>query len=99
LCLALSLRILSDNESELKKEFYELLKKKNLTHYWTYPRSPKMNSHNETIQKQFIDFNEDLLFTDIALFNGKMTNWLIDYNTKIPHHSLLMKSCTIPYSK
>jgi len=88
--------ILSDNGSEFKKEFDELLQKKNLTHYWTYPRSPKMNAHNErfnrTIQEQFIDFHEDLLFTDIALFNEKMTNWLIDYNTKIPHHSLLMKT-------
>ena len=40
---------------------------------WTYPRSPKMNAHNErfnrTIQEQFID-----------------------YNTKISHHSLLIKT-------
>ena len=88
--------VLSDNGSEFKKEFDALLEEKQLTHYWTYPRSPKMNAHNErfnrTIQEQFVDYNEDLLFTDIDEFNKEMSNWLIDYNTKIPHHSLLMKT-------
>ena len=88
--------ILSDNGSEFMKEFEALLQEKGLTHYWTYPRSPKMNAHNErfnrTIQEQFVDYNEDLLFTDIELFNQKMADWLIDYNTIIPHHSLNMKN-------
>jgi transposase InsO family protein len=91
-----SLSILSDNGSEFMKEFDALVKQKGLKHYWTYPRSPKMNAHNErfnrTLQEQFVDFNDDLLFTDIELFNQKMANWLIDYNTIIPHHSLQMKS-------
>ena len=88
--------ILSDNGSEFLKEFEALLQQRGLVHYWTYPRSPKMNAHNErfnrTIQEQFINFHEDLLFTDIDLFNEYMANWLIDYNTKIPHHSLNMKT-------
>jgi transposase InsO family protein len=88
--------ILSDNGSEFKKDFDKLLQDKDLTHYWTYPRSPKMNAHNErfnrTIQEQFVDYYDDLLFTDIDEFNEEMANWLIDYNTKIPHHSLQMKT-------
>ena len=88
--------ILSDNGSEFKKDFDKLLQDKQLTHYWTYPRSPKMNAHNErfnrTLQEQFVDYNDDLLFTDIDEFNEEMANWLIDYNTKIPHHSLQMKT-------
>jgi hypothetical protein len=28
----------------------------------------------------------------IVLFNEKMADWLIDYNTIIPHHSLNMKN-------
>ena len=88
--------ILSDNGCEFKKDFDALLKEKQLTHYWTYPRSPKMNAHNErfnrTIQEQFVDYYDELLFTDIDEFNKEMANWLIDYNTKIPHHSLLMKT-------
>ena len=88
--------ILSDNGSEFKKDFDKLLENKNLTHYWTYPKSPKMNAHNErfnrTIQEQFVDYYEDLLFIDIDLFNEKMADWLINYNTIIPHHSLQMKT-------
>lgn len=88
--------ILSDNGSEFKKEFDAILQEKELTHYWTYPRSPKMNAHNErfnrTIQEQFIDYHEDLLFTDLDLFNEKMADYLIDYNTIIPHYSLQMNS-------
>ena len=86
---------LSDNGSEFCKEFDALLQTHNLTHYWTYPRSPKMNAHcerfNRTIQEQFIDWNEDLLFTDLELFNEKLSDWLIQYNTIIPHHSLGLK--------
>jgi len=78
------------------KEFDALVQEKGLTHYWTYPRSPKMNAHNErfnrTLQEQLVDYYDDLLFTDIELFNQKMADWLIDYNTIIPHHSLQMKS-------
>ncbi len=88
--------ILSDNGSEFMKEFDALIEQKGLQHYWTYPRSPKMNAHNErfnrTLQEQFVDYYEDLLFTDIELFNQKMADWLIDYNTVIPHHSLQMNS-------
>ncbi|MDR0579526.1 MAG: integrase core domain-containing protein, partial [Campylobacteraceae bacterium] len=84
--------ILSDNGTEFKKEFDALLQEKRLTRCFTYPRSPKMNAHNErfnrTLQEQFVDYNDDLLFTDIDLFNEKMADWLILYNTKIPHHSL-----------
>jgi len=91
-----SFAILSDNGSEFMKEFDALLEEKNITHYWTYPNSPKMNAHNErfnrTLQEQFVDFFDDLLFTDINLFNEKMAEWLIDYNTKIPHSSLGFKS-------
>ena len=91
-----SLAILSDNGSEFKKEFDALIEQKGLTHYWTHPKNPKMNAHNErfnrTIQEQFIDYYEDLLFTDLEEFNKHLANWLIDYNTKIPHYSLNFKS-------
>ena len=88
--------ILLDNGSEFMKEFETLLQAKGLTHYWTYPRSPKMNAHNErfnrTLQEGFVDYHEDILFSDIELFNEMMADWLIDYNTIIPHHSLNMKN-------
>ena len=55
-----------------------------------------MNAHNErfnrTIQEQCVDCYEDLLFTDTELFNEYLADWLIQYNTQIPHHSLNMKT-------
>nr|WP_285614241.1 integrase core domain-containing protein [Hydrogenophilus thermoluteolus] len=64
--------------------------------YWTYPKSPCMNAHcerfNRTVQEQFVDWHEDLLFTDLTRFNQKLGQWLIDYNTVLPHHSLDLKA-------
>jgi hypothetical protein len=55
-----------------------------------------MNAHcerfNRTVQEQFVDWHEDLLFTDLKLFNQKLAQWLIDYNTVLPHHSLDLKA-------
>jgi transposase InsO family protein len=88
--------ILSDNGSEFMKEFDETLRKRNLTHYWTYPRTPKMNARverfNRTIQERFAYYNEDPLFTDIGEFNRRMADWLIEYNAVIPHRGLGMKT-------
>ena len=87
--------MLSDNGSEFEGEFEELLKQREIRHYWTYPRSPKMNAHNErfnrTLQEQFVDYEEDLLFTDLEGFNRKLAEWLVQYNTVLPHHSLGLK--------
>jgi len=87
--------LLSDNGSEFEGEFDELLKERGIRHYWTYPKSPKMNAHNErfnrTLQEQFVDYHEDLLFTDLEGFNRRLAEWLIGYNTVLPHHSLGLK--------
>jgi len=87
--------LLSDNGSEFEGEFDELLKEREIRHYWTYPKSPKMNAHNErfnrTLQEQFVDYQEDLLFTDLEEFNRRLAGWLMDYNTVLPHHSLGLK--------
>ena len=84
--------LLSDNGSEFMGDFHQRLNQLGIVHWWTYPRSPKMNAHcerfNRTIQEQFVDYHADLLFTDLALFNRKMAAWLVEYNTVIPHHSL-----------
>jgi len=46
---------------------------------------------NRTIQEQFVDFHEYLLFEDIDLFNQKLADWLFLYNSWRPHqgHGLL----------
>jgi len=72
------------------------LKERSIQRWYTYPKTPKMNAHAErfhrTIQESFVDDHEDLLFTDLALFNRKLADWLVFYNTERPHHSLSQQS-------
>lgn len=81
--------VLTDNGSEFKKYLDELLKQNNITHYHTYPKTPKMNAHcesfNGTIQEEFVDYNVNLLFDDITKFNEKLKEYSLFYNTKRVH--------------
>ena len=43
--------ILSDNGSEFMANFDNCLKNHRTTHFWTYPKSPKMNAHNERFNR------------------------------------------------
>lgn len=83
--------VLTDNGSEFKKYLNELLKQNNITHYHTYPKTPKMNAHSEsfngTIQEEFADYHANLLFDDTTLFNEKMKEYLLFYNTKRVHYA------------
>ena len=84
--------LLSDNGPEFQGQFQHRLDERGLTHWWTYPRSPKMNAHaarfNRTLQEMFVDYHEDLLFDDLAAFHRKLADWLLAYNTVLPHYSL-----------
>ncbi len=88
--------LLSDNGAEFLGHFQQRLDAYGITHWWTYPRSPKMNAHaerfNRTLQETFVDYHEDLLFDDLAAFNRKLADWLLAYNTILPHHSLERQS-------
>ena len=58
---------LTDNGSEFKKALTsKLLTENKITHYHTYPKTPKMNAHcesfNGTIQEEFVDYNVNLPF-------------------------------------
>jgi hypothetical protein len=74
-----------------KGHFAKRLSNHDVVHYKTYPKTPKMNVHcerfNRTIQECFVDYHEDLLFTDPPLFNQKMSDWPVFHNTKLPHLS------------
>jgi hypothetical protein len=67
------------------------LKERGIKRWYTYPKTLKMNAHaerfNRTIQESFVDYHEDLLFTDLALFNRKLADWLVFYNASAsaPH--------------
>jgi transposase InsO family protein len=87
--------VLTDNGSEFMKHFDEELRRLHKTHWHTYPRTPKMNAHDErfnrTIQEEFVDYHEsELLNPD--LFNQKLIEWLLWYNGERPHWALNLKS-------
>src|SRR6056297_74100 len=85
----------TDNGSEFHKYFRDYLKEQNIKHYWNYPGRPYRQGHiekfNRTIQEEFIDWNEVLL-DDTNIFNQRMTDWLIWYNTKRFHWSLNLET-------
>mgnify|MGYP001613160288 CR=1 FL=1 len=82
--------VLTDNGSEFKKHFSDALKRLHLTHYHTYPKTPKMNAHverfNRTIQEEFVDYHAGELL-NVCAFNNKMIDWLVWYNTERVHYA------------
>ena len=80
--------VLTDNGSEFKKHFTEELRRVHLTHFHTYPKTPKMNAHlerfNRTIQEEFIDYHSFSL-KEPDIFNRKLMDYLIFYNTERVH--------------
>lgn len=85
----------TDNGSEFCKYFTNYLQKQHTTHFWNYKGQPYKNGHiekyNRTIQEEFIDRNEAFLH-DPTLFNPKLMNYLLWYNTQRPHWSLNLQS-------
>ena len=92
--------VLTDNGSEFKKYFSARLGELQITHYHTYPRTPKMNAHverfNRTIQEEFVDYHAVLLL-ETATFNEKLMDWLLWYNTKRVHHAFKNKLSPVQY--
>lgn len=80
----------TDNGSEFHKHFDETLKKLNLPHYWSRSRTPKDNPSNErfnrTLKEEFLYWGNFHLDTNI--FNKRLTEWLIEYNSIRPHQTL-----------
>lgn len=84
----------TDNGSEFLGEFHGHLEDNNITHQFSYPRTPQINGYverfNRTLKEEFL-YRYELDITE-EKFNHKLTNYLIWYNTKRPHQSLNMKS-------
>jgi IS30 family transposase len=81
----------TDNGLEFLREFDKYLKKQNISHFFTYPRCPKINGtverFNRTLQDKFINPNLHLVHQP-KLFNDKMIEYLLYYNGQRPHESL-----------
>lgn len=86
----------TDNGSEFAALFEDACKSSGITHFHTYPRSPKMNAHverfNRTLSEDFIRHNRAALRDDLSRFNELLIDWLLWYNTERPHQSLGMLS-------
>jgi transposase InsO family protein len=84
--------IQTDNGSEFAKSADKAMLDQGIVHFYTYPKSPKMNAYierfNRTLQEEFLDYHEDLLFSDIKVFNNQLMDYLLFYNTKRIHQSL-----------
>lgn len=92
--------VLTDNGSEFAKYFNQYVIESNLTHYRTYPRTPKMNAHcerfNRTIQEEFIDYHMPKLL-EPEQFNVGLMDYLIWYNTKRVHHAFQNKLTPVQF--
>lgn len=88
--------IQTDNGSEFAAHFQDHVQRASLTHFHTYPRTPKMNAHverfNRTLEEEFLRWHKPLMRDDIALFNTKLIDWLLWYNTERPHSALGQKA-------
>jgi transposase InsO family protein len=82
----------SDNGSEFKAAFDAEVTQDGVGRWLTYPKAPKMNAlverFNSSIQVEFIAYYKDLLFTDVNLFNDKLLDYLVWFNTERPHYGL-----------
>jgi transposase InsO family protein len=82
--------ILTDNGCEFAKDFASFVKQNDITHYHTYPKTPKQNARcervNRTIQDEFMIKYGNLLFVDINLFNRKLDKYLRWYNFERVHY-------------
>lgn len=80
--------VLTDNGSEFAKNFDAEIKRQHKTHWHTYPKTPKMNPHDErfnrTIQEEFVNYHyRDLIIPEA--FNRKLMEYLIWFDGERPH--------------
>jgi transposase InsO family protein len=86
------IEIQTDNGSEFAQHFHEACLALGITHYHTYPRSPKMNAFierfNRTLSEECLVYNRALLRDDVDRFNTVLSEWLHWYNYDRPHEGL-----------
>ena len=87
--------VLTDNGSEFQKHFDQEIRRLCLNHWHTYPKTPKMNSHDErfnrSLQEEFIDYHEPDLIEPLQ-FNKELMKHLLWHNTQRPHWGLKLKT-------
>lgn len=83
--------IQTDNGKEFHKYFRDYLQQENITHFYNYPKCPKMNTFverfNRTIQDQHISWNMRLYYEPNEA-NKRLMQYLVWYNTEKPHRGI-----------
>ena len=86
--------IQTDNGSEFHKYFDLYCRTNHITHFYNYPRSPKMNAYierfNRTIQDEYLSYHLFDLRDNIPLTNILLSQWNKWYNNARYHLSLDM---------
>jgi len=84
-------RVQTDNGSEFARHFERCCRENNLVHFFNYPKHPEANGYlerfNRTIQEQFANWYTDYL-DEPDVFNQKLMEYLIWYNTEKPHRGI-----------
>ena len=82
----------TDNGSEFALHFASAAQELGITHFHTYPRTPKMNAHverfNRTLDEEFLRYHRALMRDDVGALNTVLVDWLLWYNGERPHHAL-----------
>jgi transposase InsO family protein len=81
--------VLTDNGAEFFGVFEHTCRARSITHYRTYPRSPKMNARmerfNRTLQEEA---RLPLVTASVEAWNTALADYLLDYNFHRPHWAL-----------
>mgnify|MGYP001564976085 FL=1 len=87
--------VLTDNGPEFNKHFDAELRRLHKEHWHTYPKQPKMNSHDErfnrSLQEEYLDYHESELLDPIT-FNIGLMKHLLWHNTERPHFGINLKT-------
>ena len=79
-------RVQTDNGLEFYKHFDQYLEQNNITHFWNYPKCPKMNAYverfNRTIQEELLYRVRSLLEYDITYINKTILPQYQNYYNK-----------------
>lgn len=79
----------TDNGSEFLKNFILACKQMQITHYFNYPRCPKMNAITERFNRTL---QEDTVWPErnspLSEFNQSLSRFIFTYNFYRPHYSL-----------
>lgn len=85
--------VLTDNGSEFMAHYDRACRDMDITHYWTYPRSPKMNARSERFNRTIQEEARFPVFSaSLQEWNAHIGHYIMQYNCHRPHQALAYAS-------